>query len=378
MTGKLRRGFAFVTVFVLVGLLGMALPVQGVCAVGRGEAASPRYFIALGDSISSGFGLPGYSPRGNRDFLENRHTSVLFEKMKYEGFVDKYLNMAISGLDTPGLLWQLTNLDEEAMEQFGNARIITINIGGNNILTPFLDFLDEIVPDDGMDELISGVMQLMGALEAFGRIFGFSGESGEGGDSQIAGLLPGFLRAYFGIRAIFGGGAGVYASLIELVSIMMGDLPPDLMEVLEVGVETFAGDFEKIMAWLYENAPNAEIIVNTIYNPIPHEIAGLHAPISQVADGLIMGMNEVIEKRGETLVVVDLHSYFVNRLDLSQLNLDFGSEGFSVDIIHPNAKGHNRIAELQHYYFYVRFTNQCQNGIICQELTERGSYVYAY
>ena len=370
---KFCRGLAFIMVAVVA--VGFVVPVRRANADSGIDTA--RYFIALGDSISSGFGLPGYYPRASYGFLEDRHTSVLFGKLEYDGFVDGYLNMAISGLDTAGLIRQLSRFDEETLHRFQNARVVTINIGGNNILTPFLNYLDGLMLGESIDEMLTGAQRLIGALQVFGNMF--SGSEDED-DSRIAGLLPGFLRAYFGLRALLGGGAGVYASLLELVFVMMGDLPPELMDVLEEGAGAFAEDFHEVLSWLHEHAPNATIIVNTVYNPIPTEIAGLHAPIADLASRLIHKMNDAILEHGEaySLVVVDLYSHLSNRVYLSQLNLDFGTDGFSVDIIHPSAEGHNIIAELQHYYFHVPFTNACRNVIMGRVLTGRGSYVHAY
>ena len=370
---KFYRGLALIMAAVIV--VGFAVPVHR--AIANSGIDTPRYFIALGDSISSGFGLPGYNPRASYGFLEDRHTSVLFEKLEYEGIVDEYLNLAISGLDTAGLIRQLSRMDEETLNKFQNARIVAVNIGGNNLLTPFLDYLDGLMLGESIDELLIGVQRLIGALQVFGNMF--SGSEDED-NSRIVVLLPGFLRAYFGLRALFGGGAGVYAGLLELVSVMMGDLPPELMDVLEEGAKAFEEDFHEVLSWLHEHAPNATIIVNTVYNPIPREIAGLHAPIADLASQLIGEMNEAIIKNGEaySLVVVDLYLHLTNRVYLSQLNLDFGSDDFSVDIIHPSAEGHHLIAELQHYYFHELFTKPYQNGIMGQVLTGRGSHVYAY
>lgn len=347
MTRKLLKAVALSLVFVLASPLAFF----SSCA----KQAPPRYFIALGDSISSGFGLPGYSPGANQELLEGRHTSLLFEKMIYGGLVDEYLNKAVSGLDTSGLLGMLTNMDDDALQKFSYARVITINIGGNNILTPFLGYLDEVVSGVDVEELMSGALLLFEALQVFGGMFGRPGDGGEEEGAGTQGLLPGLLVAVFGIRAIFGSGTGVYSTLMELFSILLGSLPPDLMDALEEGVESFTTDLYEILDWLYENAPKATIIVNTVYNPIPREFAGIYAPISTLACSFIEKMNDAIARQSErmSLVVVDLYSHLSDRIDLSQLNLDIESGSFSYDIIHPSAEGHRLIAELQHYYFIL-------------------------
>ena len=103
------------------------------------RSPTPHIYIALGDSISSGYGLPGYS-----DKPEGIHTTIFFEKLKQNGYVTDYHNFATSGFTTADLLNQLNSKTDEEKHLFRNAQVITINIGGNNILTPFLAYLADL------------------------------------------------------------------------------------------------------------------------------------------------------------------------------------------------------------------------------------------
>ena len=112
------------------------------------ESTAPRTYIALGDSVSSGYGLIGYL-----QYPKGRHTTVLFEKLQYGNHVDEYVNMATSGFTTTMLLEFLHNLDNETLKYFQNAHVITLNIGGNNILTPFLEYLSAMQIISGVDNV---------------------------------------------------------------------------------------------------------------------------------------------------------------------------------------------------------------------------------
>ena len=350
MVGKKEAVMKFFKCITMAVVLFFAstLTLLSSCASG---VPGPRYFISLGDSVSSGFGLTEYDPPNTQSLIEGRHSSILYKKLKSHAYVDEYLNKAVSGLTTDGLLEILREADDETLEKFQKAAVITLNIGGNNILTPFLEHLSELVPPDGVDAIASGAIALFEAWQMIGDFLAGSEENNTG--RGFSRLLPGIVDAFFGLRGLFAGGAEVRSSVNDALSVLMGTFPPELESALEEGAEAFISDFDEIINWLEYHAPNAILIVNTIYNPIPREVAGFHASIADLADEYISKMNEVIVERSEThsFIVVDLYSYFKDRLDLTRLNLDLGSDDFSFDIIHPSAEGHLFIAELHYEYF---------------------------
>ena len=308
------------------------------------DQTAPHIYIALGDSVSSGYGLPGYaiSPQGT-------HSSIFFEKLKKHGFVDQYHNMATSGFTTNMLLEMLNNTDTDNLSLFKNARIITLNIGGNNILLPFLNYLSGLQIIIGADSIRTG------AAEVLSGTWGVAREP----DLSVGSIIAGIGRIASGISGVIAGTEEIIAGSSGIVSLWRGSLSPKLEAMLEEGIQAFAQEFIEIITWLEINAPNATVIVNTIHNPIPQEILRISVPLSNWANALILSMNGIImgesEKRG--YLTVDLHSYFLNRLYLTYFNLTPFSERFSFDFVHPNAQGHDLIARL-HYVSFLKYISE--------------------
>ncbi len=100
--------------------------------------------LVLGDSISTGYGLPGYvGGKENRDILS--FGNLLSEFLGYSG-TGAYKNMAIDGQTTEGLLWSITKSPED-IEGYD---YITLSIGGN-------DLIDSLLP-----AVISAISELSG------------------------------------------------------------------------------------------------------------------------------------------------------------------------------------------------------------------------
>ena len=159
-------------------------------------------------------------------------------------------------------------------------------------------------------------------------------------------ILSGLGEFFLGAREIISGSPHV-------VSTWRGRLSPELETMLEEGVRAFSQEFKDIINWLEANAPNATIIVNTIYNPIPQEILRVSIPISHWANAFIESMNYTIIRESESrdFLVSDIHSHFFNRPDLTNLNLNPFAGALSFDIVHPNGDGHSLIADLNYATF---------------------------
>ena len=276
----------------------------------------PQIYIALGDSVSSGYGLPGYiaSPQG-------KHPSIFFENLKNMGFADSYHNMAITGFTTTNLLNLLNNTGSDKKMLFQNASVVTVNIGGNNLIEPFLAYV-------AGTELFSAVDRIRRATWFGDILYGFNS-------------LMEFME-------------GFHEGESEIPS-------PELEAKLDESVERFSREFEEIILWIQEYAPNAIIIANTVHNPIPHNIMGVSIEsISNWVDSFVGNMNsKIIEKSSSKgFLVTDTHSHFLNRLDLMNFNLNPFWGPLSFDIIHPNAEGHRLIARLN----YATFVQYVQNN----------------
>ena len=97
------------------------------------------------------------------------------------------------------------------------------------------------------------------------------------------------------------------------------------------------------------------IIVNTIYNPIPDQVFGLPLEISGTANSLIQSMNnEIIIVCGERgHLVSDIYSDIGNGLNMMNANVDLSALTLSFDVFHPNAAGHELIAQ-RNYDTYIQ------------------------
>jgi len=313
---------------------------------------APNVYIALGASVPSGYGLNGYSASP-----EGRYPSILFKKLKPENVIDEYYNMASSGFTTTTLLEKLNNMGRDELRLFRNARIVTVNIGGNNILMPFLTYLSDSQLVSGAGNIRTGTGGVIsGAWGVLHEIL--SGVGNLVSDSaktsfSIGGAIRGLRGMLSGLGELIGGTREMIAGSSNAVSAWRGQISPELETVLKKGVQTFSDEFKKIIIWFERNAPNATIIVNTIYNPIPQDILMVSVPISNWANAYIGSINDIIveESKSRGFLVTDINFHFSNRPELMNFNLNPFSGGLSIDIVHPNIRGHNLIAQLNHTTF---------------------------
>ena len=242
----------------------------------------PRVYIALGDSVSSGYGLEGYL-----NAPEGRHSTLFFEMLQEGDYADEYTNMARSGFTTSMLLEKLEGLEDEELALFQNAHLITLNIGGNNILTPFLEYLSDL-------QLISG---LISAWRGF--------QSPE-------------------LEAMLEEGVETFAR--------------EFHEIL-TWLETNAPHATVIVNTIYNPIPPEILIVSL---PISN---WANALIGAMNDQIWAAS----ETRG--YFVADLHAHFTDRVELMQFNVNPLEGPLSLDIIHPSTEGHVLIAELHYAVF---------------------------
>jgi lysophospholipase L1-like esterase len=332
---------ALLPVFLCLAMVAAAVTIAIISNLRQPEP--PRVYIALGDSVSFGFGVDE----------ENRYADVLFARLKEEGFADEYVNMGANGYTTAMLLNYLKGLEDEDLEHFGNASVITVNIGGNNILAPFISYLPSI--NTISDRISSAGDVVSGARDVVSGVWDFFGDFSIS-EFNISDLLeiPGFIMD--DVVPIFDDAANIFGGIIDfnvfsVIAILLGSFPAELEAELQKGAEAFADELEEIIDWLEENAPDATVIVNTIYNPIPGEIMGLTFGFSSRADEFTSGMNAAVFElaRERSVLVADVYSAFQNEqrvMDFMNFNLDVVSLILNFDIIHPNEAGHEIISGL--------------------------------
>lgn len=130
-------------------LIAVVTLVLGVSLSAAAHAEGYGKVTVLGDSIASGFGLPGYFFGNNYSASGSFGNLIAKESTGYE-------NLAKDGSTTANLLSRLDDADlQSAVKSADN---IIISIGGNDFLMPMLNaFLDlTIYNDDLLSGLISG------------------------------------------------------------------------------------------------------------------------------------------------------------------------------------------------------------------------------
>ena len=289
------------------------------------EIIEPYILIALGDSVAAGYGL---------DSVYERTTVMFRQKLEDSGYtyIEYYINKAVDGYTTTRVLNLLNNMDEEQRNLFENARIITLNIGGNNILSPFREYLSQSV-DFG--EVISEGVDGIAEADGFGEALG------------------GFILAI--AEAIRD---AITIAATDAAAVLTGSFTPELEELLEQGTQRFITEFREIITWLETAAPNATIIVNTVHNPLPPQILIIPVELSNRAEELISAMNSVIFEESEArgFLVADVHARFTDEAYITELtafNLNPLVGELSIDIIHPNAYGHSIIAQLKYEQYQL-------------------------
>lgn len=183
----------------------------------QAEAAPVKQYVSLGDSIAVGRAAPG--GQGFADLFA-----------AWLGGEYQFLDLAHDGMTSADLLNQL-RYDEGTRGAVREGEIVTVSIGGNNLLQPILNAL----------------YQSNGGLTAQGGEFSY--EQYLLMMEQMAAMVNAMGPEAF---ADFGG---------ELAG---GALQTEL----QAGMEQFLSDFPQIMKEIRTLAPNAKVYVLTLYNPL--------------------------------------------------------------------------------------------------------------
>ena len=277
-------------------LLTLALTLT-LFPAGAWAADPPTTYLALGDSITA-----GYTPddgSGNPGVLSTPFTSYLKDLYAFE---DLDNSLAVSGWTSGDLLTGLQNAREDT---FAGVRLVTITIGGNDLMDALYGYLFEeyktaqtqdpdSYPDSYPDQeafqeaLLGGDATLM--FFALGKLGGFS-------DSSQA------------------------AAALEAVEYNLGI----------------------ILDLLKEKASNAAIVVCTQYNPYNSfkDNAFLGGMYTAFEAG-VQQLNDKIRSicSGKSVLVADVYSDFLGRTDLCNADPKTSQLDF-----HPNEAGHKVMAQ---------------------------------
>jgi len=308
----------------------------------------PRNFVALGDSVADGFGLSSQ---------EESYPALLFNMLENEGFVDNYSNLAVSGFTSTMLLEYLNNIEKDELKKLKKAQIVTLNIGGNNVLVPFIEHISNLQITAGVENVKSGAEGVASGTRDFfsGIVSGVRSifNDQEVDTSAIEKVKSGFDDLLAGLGNILTGTGEIITGYLDLLDIFFGSFSPELKDELEKGIQAFSEEFNEIITWIEKKAPKATIIVNTIYNPVPQEVLNTSVEISIIANLLVETMNGIIinESKSGRYLVTDVYTNLSEQLDMMLFNINPFFGDLSFDVVHPNTEGHRLIAELNYETF---------------------------
>lgn len=240
-------------------------------AVAVQETAAPLKGVAIGDSVTAFVGVTE----------KEGYVNQLSELLKQAGAANSFTNLGVSGLNSQTLIDQLKKAD--VLEKIKDADVITLNIGGNNLLGPFVKMILQILADNGITDITK---------------------------------IP-------------------QEKLLALASTKLTEAQ---IKTLDAGNTLLAKDFPVIIQIIKKAAPDAKIYVNTIYDPITKFLG-----IYEGAEQLITSANKIITETAQAggCTVIDVYGAFkASTQAMTNFNLVTGS----VDI-HPNAAGHALIAQ---------------------------------
>lgn len=246
------------------------------------EVSTPQCMLVLGDSISTGCGLANYK-KGNNYNTES-YANILAKKYKLSQESD-YYNYAIDGQTSLELYSRVKsgNYDKDIKK----SDLVLISIGGNDLLSALLTFINDTM-----------------------------GESFTGQETEVN----------------------------------FDFTEPDILNNLNKMVQTISNNITKLKGNLigitdeiYEINPNAEIVFQTVYNPLDglkFEIPSLLTDvfISRIDEvNRIINMNATTDDNKQRYNVADVYTSFTGKsAELTNI---------SDTDVHPNSKGHEKISE---------------------------------
>lgn len=271
----------FLTIFfVIMFIIASTINADGVKAEitsNSSQTITCTSYLALGDSIS--YGMSAAPGKGYVD-LFNTHlgTSSRYGKVELQ-------NLSVLGDKSSDLLAKLQTT--EYQDAVKNSKVITISIGGNNLLSP----------------VIATVCQAFGVNPVNN---------------------PNYIAE---LSAAMASNPNKNTILAGLVS------SPALAQALNEGILKFGNDFSSIVKTIKTLAPQSEVYVLTLYNPF-----NVQDPLYSVFDPLIRGINTSIKAQTTAYKVADVYEKFKTtsgavNFSLSNMMLD----------PHPTTVGHAAI-----------------------------------
>lgn len=296
------------SVILLVCLLtaSFAASLTTVSAKGREHPDGQTVYAAFGDSIAAGYGLNGYHP--GQEAPADSYQALVAEFLQTQS-----CNYAVTGDNSDDCIQALTS--GEADSCLAVCDVITLSIGSNDLLLPFIDILmqhftqnapEYAIPEEGTPEYAALQQEIEEQLKK-----GFS--------------LPQL-------------GLSQWADYYKQAEALLTELSDNA--TLHAQAAAFAQKLQTILSLLHEKAPNAELYVTNIYNPFAHL-----PKIGELADLYIQEINLAFLKDAPDYTLIDVYTPFQSQ-ELSNVRIDLTEpNGIHLDP-HPSIQGHQAIANI--------------------------------
>ena len=276
---------------ILSTLLALCLALSLLPASALAAGGEQKSYVALGDSITTGYGL-----------AENE-TGFAKQVADSNGYT--LTNLAKDGATSSMLLTSLS--DSEVSSAIASADLITITIGGNDLMNALYAYLAEEYNKQNSDTSITA----------------------EDVKASLAGTLSEIPQV----------------AMLRFAASKIPDFPNST--AANTALSTFATNFSSIISAIKAANSTAQLIVVNQYNPYGHLTTGtgvLSLDLSAI-DTAVRALNTVISSSAESAdyTVADVYTKFEQAennpcnasVSLTSINLDF----------HPNAIGHGLIAD---------------------------------
>lgn len=246
-------------------------------------------YVAFGDSIAAGYGLNNYAAD------QTSAPADSYQALTGNFLKTSAINYAVSGTDSEDCIELLESGKADA--DLANADVITVSIGSNDLLLPFIQIVMDYYGIDASD------------------LPDMSGQS----------VLP---------EIDFSAASALYEQASGLISKLSDNA------LLHAQANAFPEKFAHILALFREKAPHAEIYVTNIYNPF------VKVPIiGALAETYIAEINRAFSASAKEYTLVDVYTPF-EKGTLTNVNINLSNpSGIRLDP-HPSKEGHQAIADL--------------------------------
>ncbi|ODA40804.1 GDSL-type esterase/lipase family protein [Desulfosporosinus sp. BG] len=268
--------YALILCLIIILPVSMFMPKSAVASLN-----GTLDMVSLGDSI--GYGLGASAGQGYSELFY----SYLQSRPELAGI--RLYNLSQPGAQSCDLLDQLKS-DGILKGHLGNARVVTVSIGGNNLLEPVIWCVATAYHLDPADPKLDDKLEK--AIET---------------DKNQNNTL---LRVA---------------------------LSETLETELNAGVTKFKENWPKVAELLKTQAPKSQIYVLTVYNPFPQDDL-----LFSLFDPYVQQINSTI-KAGDGYTTADIYTCFLEESAQKPLNFDLFQDQIDP---HPTQQGHKMISQI--------------------------------